>query len=98
MKSTAEILQVLRAFKETRGKKYGIEKLGIFGSTARSEQNEDSDIDVCMKTHESIDFFTLEDIREELEKVFATKIDLLTLHNNMRPSFRKNIERDAIFV
>lgn len=35
---------------------------------------------------------------EELEKLFNAKVDLLTLHENMRELFRKNIERDAIYV
>lgn len=98
MKTTDEILELLRQFKRTAGEKYGIEQLALFGSAARGEQREDSDIDIGVKTHHSIDLFTLQDIREELEHLFHIKVDLLTLHENMRQMFRQNIERDAIYI
>lgn len=96
--STQEALNILREFKLIRGKKYGIEKIGLFGSTARGEQREDSDIDVCMMVNGTIDLFDMQDLRDELERLFRKKVDLLTLHENMRRLFRSNIERDAIFV
>lgn len=98
MKTTEEILDILRKFKETEGDKYGIQELGLFGSAARSEQNEDSDIDVCLKPAFGIDYFTFLDIKERLECLFNNKVDLLTLHENLRKAFRTNIIRDAIFV
>lgn len=98
MKTTEEILEILREFKRTAGDKYGIEQLALFGSTARGEQNEDSDIDICVKVRKAIDYFTLQDIREELEELFRKKVDLLTLHENMRQLFRRNIEQDAIYI
>ena len=52
--TTQEALNILREFKQIRGKKYGIEKIGLFGSTARGEQQDDSDIDVCMKVSGTI--------------------------------------------
>lgn len=96
--TTQEALNILREFKQIRGKKYGIEKIGLFGSTARGEQQDDSDIDVCMKVSGTIDLFDLQDLRDELERLFCKKVDLLTLHENMHRLFRSNIERDAIFV
>ncbi|WP_297644152.1 hypothetical protein [Bacteroides sp.] len=37
-------------------------------------------------------------IKEELERIFCTKIDLLTLHENMRQVLHQNIERDASYI
>ena len=37
-------------------------------------------------------------IKEELEHLFHTKVDLITLHENMRQMFRHNLEQDAIYV
>lgn len=98
MKTTEEILDLLRQFKSTAGEKYGIEQLALFGSAARGEQREDSDIDICVKPRRPIDYFTLLDIKEDLEKLLRIKVDLLTLHENMRQLFRQNIERDAIYI
>ena len=38
MKSTAEILELLRVFKAQSAAKYGLRRIGIFGSVARGEQ------------------------------------------------------------
>ena len=40
MKSTAEYLQLLKQFKDTKASSYGIQKIGLFGSVARGEQRE----------------------------------------------------------
>lgn len=97
MKTTSEILELLREFKRTSGEKYGIEKLALFGSAARGEQHDGSDIDVCVKFRKTT-FRIYMAMMEELENLFRAKVDLVTLHGNMRELFRKNIEHDAIYV
>ena len=47
MKTTSEILSLLRRYKPTAQKKYGMTKLGVFGSVARGEQKPESNIDIC---------------------------------------------------
>ncbi|WP_455663423.1 nucleotidyltransferase family protein [Phocaeicola sp.] len=97
MKTTEEILDLLRQYKRTVGDKYGIEQLGLFGSAARGEQREGSDIDICVKLRKT-SFRTYMAVKEDLEQLFHIKVDLLTLHENMRQLFRQNIGRDAIYV
>ena len=97
MRSTQEIIDMLREFKRTAGEKYGIEQLILFGSVARGEQREARDIDICVKLRKT-SFRIYMAIYEELQKIFRVKIDLLTLHENMRRLFRQNIERDAIYI
>ena len=43
MKSLQEIIEILRIYKQEVSGKYGIKKLGIFGSVARGEQTPNSD-------------------------------------------------------
>ena len=97
METTQEILKKLRDYKAAFAEKYGIERLGLFGSCARGEQDERSDIDVVIKM-KTPSYFTCFDIREQLEKLFRRKVDLITLHENQFPAFRQNVERDAIYV
>ncbi|WP_293669667.1 nucleotidyltransferase family protein [uncultured Parabacteroides sp.] len=97
MKTTSEIVEMLRDFKARSAEKYGIVTLGLFGSVARGEQREGSDIDVCLKLRET-SYHTLMDIKEDLEQLFHTKVDVITLHDTMRALFRHNIEQDAIFI
>ena len=91
MKTTAEIIEILKDYKVRSAEKYGIETLGLFGSVARGEQNEKSDIDVFIKLRKT-SYYTLMDIKDDLE------VDLITLHETMRALFRRKIEQDAIYL
>ena len=44
-----DILQILLDNKERFAEKYGVTKLGLFGSFARNEATEESDVDVCVE-------------------------------------------------
>ena len=46
MKTTSEYLQLLKQFKDSKAMQYGIRKIGLFGSVARGEHKEGSDVDV----------------------------------------------------
>ena len=48
MKTTQEYLQLLKEYKQKRGLLYGISRICLFGSVARGEQTESSDVDVCV--------------------------------------------------
>ena len=49
MKTTSEYMALLRKYMVENAHKYGIMRMGIFGSVARGEQTEDSDVDVCVE-------------------------------------------------
>lgn len=97
METTQEILDGLRNYKEQFADKYGIERLGLFGSVARGEQDDKSDIDIIIKMRRP-NLLARIGIREELEKLFRRKVDLITLHENLFKSFRQNVEQDAVYV
>ena len=97
MKTTAEILDILRDFKAHYAEKSGIITLGLFGSAARGEHDETSDIDICIKLQEP-NYFTIQDIKEDLEKIFRTKVDIISLGAIMRNFFKKSLEEDAIYI
>lgn len=94
---TDEILDKLREYKAEKADAYGIEALGLFGSYARGEQKPGSDIDVCLKLKKA-SYFDRMSIKDELEKFFNCKVDVVSLGATMRPMFKKNLERDAVFV
>lgn len=49
MTTTNDYITILRKYLSTKADAYGITKIGIFGSVARNEQTEDSDVDVCVE-------------------------------------------------
>jgi predicted nucleotidyltransferase len=97
MLSRAEVIKILSKFKAESATKYGITSLGLFGSFARNQQNETSDVDVFVTLKES-DFFVLERIKEELENLVHSDIDIVNYRESLRSSFKQNILNDAIYI
>ena len=97
MKSTNEILELLRQFKPTAMSKYGMTELGIFGSVARGEQTEESDVDIYYDG-EVPSLLTLDLIQTDLEKLLDNKIDLIRIRKGMNSLLRKRIKKEGIHV
>ena len=97
MKSQAEILSLMRRYKPMAQKKYGMTKLGIFGSVARGEQTDNSDVDVCYEG-QAPSLLTLDMIQTELEQLLNCKVDLVRVRDNMNSLLRQRIIRDGIYV
>jgi hypothetical protein len=97
MKTTTEILQLLNSYKPTAQKKYGMTKIGIFGSVARGEQKEGSDVDICYEG-EAPSLLTLDLIQSELEELLGSKVDIVRVRENMNGLLRQRIIRDGIYV
>ena len=97
MKTTNDYITILRKYLSTKADAYGITKIGIFGSVARNEQTEDSDVDVCVEMKKP-DLFTMVHIKEELQELFDKPVDIVRLRNNMNPMLLKQIKRDGIYA
>ena len=97
MKSQTEILNLLRRYKPTAQKKYGLTRIGIFGSVARGEQTADSDVDVCYEG-QAPSLLTLDMFQTELEQLLECKVDLVRVRDNMNSLLRQRILRDGIYV
>ena len=90
-------INLLKTFKENNQQKYGIEALGLFGSTARDEAKLTSDIDVCIKTQKA-NLFELVHIKQELEELLSTPIDIVRVRDKMNPFLKNRIQKEAIYV
>ena len=97
MKTTAEYLMLLHQFKESNAALYGIKRLGIFGSVARGEQKNDSDIDICVEM-DNTKMFYLVHIKEGLENVFKCNVDIVRLRDSMDSFLRSKIEKEGLYV
>ncbi len=91
------ILNKLKEYKNSNFHKYGIEKMGLFGSFARDEATNLSDIDVCIET-KNADMFMLVHIKDELQNILSTKIDIVRLREKMNPFLKNRIEKEVIYV
>ena len=92
-----ECIKLLKKCMNILKEKYGITSLSLFGSTARGEQKEGSDIDLFVDT-ETANPFLLMDAKEFLEKETGTQVDIIRNHQNLNPRLRKRILKDGIFI
>ncbi len=92
-----EIINYLQSNKDNFSKKYKISQILLFGSFARGDNDINSDIDIAIKTPIS-DYFLLYDFKEELEKRFNKKVDIVRLREKMNNSLKKRILKEAIYV
>ena len=87
----------LAGFKKDFGSKFGIVKLGIFGSVARKENTESSDIDIVVEVKQP-SLSLMYELREALKTLFGCEVDLVRFRKSLRPLFKSNIQRDVIYV
>lgn len=97
MQSTKSYINKLQEFKKKYSLEYGIERIGIFGSVARGEQSENSDIDIYYEG-KSLGLKSLVELPQKLEMFLGTPVDVIRKHNNLRPSFVKRIMQDIVYV
>ena len=93
----SNLLDELESFKKDNEQKYGILSIGIFGSFARDQATEFSDVDIVVRI-ETPDPFTIVHIKEELEGQLHMSVDIVRLREKMNPFLRNRIEKEAVYV
>ena len=92
-----EIIELLRRHKPSISERFGVIEIGIFGSVGRGEAHASSDVDIVVKTKVP-DLFMLVDLKEELEKLLSTDVDLVRYWPRMNPYLKRRIDREARFA
>jgi len=69
---------------------YSVKNIGIFGSFARGEQTNESDIDVLVEFSKPVGFFHLVRLEDFLSSRLGRKIDLVT-KNALKPAIKDEI-------
>ena len=69
--------------------------LGIFGSYARGEENEKSDLDILIDFEAKVNLLELIGIEQEISELLGIKVDLITLRS-VNASLKPYIESDLI--
>ena len=95
--SRDEIIDGLRKYKQEFDSKYGIIAIGIFGSFAREEENQSSDLDIVVKL-EKADLFILSDIKQDIEDAFGYHVDIIRQRDEMNHLLKTRISQEAIYV
>ena len=78
--------------------KHGIKEVYLFGSYARGEANNNSDVDIYCERGDVDTLFKAIDFDEELEKALGKKVDVVTIGSKMHDYFKKQLEEDMIKI
>ncbi len=92
--------QILAALAERRPEvaaRFGVKRLSLFGSAARDEMGEASDVDVLVEFEGPATFRGYFDLKDYLETLLGRTVDLVT-ERGLRPRARRHVERDLIRV
>ncbi|MCB9273037.1 MAG: nucleotidyltransferase family protein [Lewinellaceae bacterium] len=76
---------------------FPITKIGIFGSFARNEEGEDSDIDILVTFEEAVSLFTLVRMHRELSELLNRKVDIVS-EKYLHPRLKASIEKDLKII
>jgi hypothetical protein len=90
-------LELLAQHKVHLARRYGVTRLALFGSTARDEAREDSDIDVLVGFDGPATSARYFGVQFYLEDLLGRPVDLVT-EKALRPELRPYVEREAIGV
>ncbi|MEN6611353.1 MAG: nucleotidyltransferase family protein [Methanoregulaceae archaeon] len=93
-----DALALLRKHEPVLKERFGIEKIGIFGSFARGEERPDSDVDVLVEFRAGEKTFdNYMNCKFYLEDLFGRKVDLVT-NEALKPLIRDPILREVIYA
>jgi len=91
-----EVLAILKAHKQEFAAKYGVTRLGIFGSAARNEATDASDVDIVVEMPP--DLFQMVHMKEELEQLLLASVDLIRYQKYLNALLKRRIDNEAIYV
>lgn len=95
MQEITTILQILEEHRESI-KKFGVCRLGIFGSAACNELSDTSDMDVLVE-FEKTTFRSYMDLLDYLEGIFRRPVDLVT-DAAVKPRMRASIMNEVVYA
>ena len=98
MENDSQILSFLRENKDVFRREYHISKLGLFGSYARGDANEESDIDLLIEFDGEVDIFETKIMIRELIKAKLNKDVDICREKYLKSYAKEKILSEVIYV
>ncbi|HNX29060.1 MAG TPA: nucleotidyltransferase family protein [Syntrophomonadaceae bacterium] len=76
---------------------YFVSKIGVFGSFARGEATEESDVDILVEFDRRVDLFHFIELQDRLAEILGRKVDLVT-PKALKPLIKDRILREVLYV
>ena len=97
MKTLDEIETILKAHRHELEEKFGVKDIGIFGSYARGEAKETSDVDILFDFYKVPSLFKFIELEEYLEELLGVRVDLV-LKSALKPKISEYVMKEVIYV
>lgn len=91
------LLRILTAHEKQLQEQFGVKSLSVFGSVARDEATDASDVDLLVEFDRPTGYFGLIVLQEHLEGLLGCKVDLGT-SRSLKPRLRDRVLRECIHV
>jgi predicted nucleotidyltransferase len=92
-----DVLAILRAEEPRLRSEFGVKSLALFGSFARNQAHEVSDVDLLVEFHRPVGLFGLIRLQKYLEERLGCKVDLGT-PASLKPRIRERVMAESIHV
>ena len=92
-----EMRAELKLLMSTLRKRFKVETIDIFGSYARSEQSEESDVDILVTYSQMVSFFTVYDLEKYLQRKLHVKVDIIS-KKFLNPYIKSRVLQEAVPV
>ena len=96
-RSLEDVKQQLQALKPTLKKRFKVETIDIFGSYARGEQTEKSDLDILVTYSEMVDLLLIAGLRRYLRRKLHMKVDVIS-KESLNKYIKEQVLEEAVSV
>jgi uncharacterized protein len=94
---TEEIIKYLEKNKSAFKRKFGVKRIGVFGSSAKGNMHEGIDIDIVVEL-EKPDMFALIGIKQTIEEELQANVDIVRYRDKMNHILKMRIDKEAVYV
>jgi len=92
-----DAIEILSTQRSELHREFGVQSIALFGSVARDEAGEDSDVDVLVEFDRPTGLFGLIRLQQHLEALLGCKVDVGTAAG-LRPRIRERVLHEALRV
>lgn len=96
MKTREEYIALITSHAEELQNTFGITSLRLFGSVARNQHHDGSDVDIYVEMPPK--FFLIVRLKAYLEELLGCPVDIIRKHKHLNPFLLKEIKREGIEV
>jgi len=96
-KEGERIIATLKGLEVQIREEYKAILIGIFGSYARGEQKESSDVDILVNFHEGATLFDLVGLGDFLEEELKVKVDIVPI-DTVRKEIKEQVLKGAVYL